>query len=144
MCIRDRQLAAPEFEQTRIATIQFASTTEGGPEPQPPLPSSPDATPTNGPTTPSFSAIQPSELTTTIITRPPREQPSRFTFGGQQPLVYFAEPGQFFNLVSSIDSVDKQLTAGIIAVDSTGPGGCLLYTSPSPRDATLSRMPSSA
>ena len=24
------------------------------------------------------------------------------------------------------------------------PGGCLLYTSPSPRDATLSRMPSSA
>ena len=26
----------------------------------------------------------------------------------------------------------------------TGPYGCLLYTSPSPRDATLSRMPSSA
>ena len=25
-----------------------------------------------------------------------------------------------------------------------GPHGCLLYTSPSPRDATLSRMPSSA
>ena len=25
-----------------------------------------------------------------------------------------------------------------------GFGGCLLYTSPSPRDATLSRMPSSA
>ena len=25
-----------------------------------------------------------------------------------------------------------------------GDGGCLLYTSPSPRDATLSRMPSSA
>ena len=27
---------------------------------------------------------------------------------------------------------------------STTPGACLLYTSPSPRDATLSRMPSSA
>ena len=27
---------------------------------------------------------------------------------------------------------------------STGHSGCLLYTSPSPRDATLSRMPSSA
>ena len=27
---------------------------------------------------------------------------------------------------------------------STGPITCLLYTSPSPRDATLSRMPSSA
>ena len=26
----------------------------------------------------------------------------------------------------------------------TQPGDCLLYTSPSPRDATLSRMPSSA
>ena len=26
----------------------------------------------------------------------------------------------------------------------TGPSPCLLYTSPSPRDATLSRMPSSA
>ena len=26
----------------------------------------------------------------------------------------------------------------------TEPGSCLLYTSPSPRDATLSRMPSSA
>ena len=27
---------------------------------------------------------------------------------------------------------------------ATVPGNCLLYTSPSPRDATLSRMPSSA
>ena len=29
-------------------------------------------------------------------------------------------------------------------VDYTNPEICLLYTSPSPRDATLSRMPSSA
>ena len=28
--------------------------------------------------------------------------------------------------------------------DESGRYGCLLYTSPSPRDATLSRMPSSA
>ena len=27
---------------------------------------------------------------------------------------------------------------------TTGPKGCLLYTSPSPRDGLLSRMPSSA
>ena len=27
---------------------------------------------------------------------------------------------------------------------NVGPNNCLLYTSPSPRDATLSRMPSSA
>ena len=32
----------------------------------------------------------------------------------------------------------------IICNDATVKGGCLLYTSPSPRDATLSRMPSSA
>ena len=30
------------------------------------------------------------------------------------------------------------------ANDGAWPEGCLLYTSPSPRDATLSRMPSSA
>ena len=30
------------------------------------------------------------------------------------------------------------------AVDEGGMEACLLYTSPSPRDATLSRMPSSA
>ena len=29
-------------------------------------------------------------------------------------------------------------------VPSTSTGGCLLYTSPSPRDGLLSRMPSSA
>ena len=37
---------------------------------------------------------------------------------------------------------------GVKALDnvqlSLRPGTCLLYTSPSPRDATLSRMPSSA
>ena len=31
-----------------------------------------------------------------------------------------------------------------IRIDGTMDGNCLLYTSPSPRDATLSRMPSSA
>ena len=31
-----------------------------------------------------------------------------------------------------------------VAVDPDNPNNCLLYTSPSPRDATLSRMPSSA
>ena len=33
------------------------------------------------------------------------------------------------------------ITATLVALGYTG---CLLYTSPSPRDATLSRMPSSA
>ena len=34
--------------------------------------------------------------------------------------------------------------AGNVHVISSDPNICLLYTSPSPRDATLSRMPSSA
>ena len=32
----------------------------------------------------------------------------------------------------------------VVFEDKSSFGGCLLYTSPSPRDATLSRMPSSA
>ena len=36
------------------------------------------------------------------------------------------------------------LVAGVIAANRDNSNDCLLYTSPSPRDATLSRMPSSA
>ena len=41
-----------------------------------------------------------------------------------------------------IPAIQKQIlrSVGFEAIDK----GCLLYTSPSPRDATLSRMPSSA
>ena len=45
------------------------------------------------------------------------------------------------------DEVRERDEAGGVERDRLlGPrvGGCLLYTSPSPRDATLSRMPSSA
>ena len=34
--------------------------------------------------------------------------------------------------------------AEVLVIDAPKPHSCLLYTSPSPRDATLSRMPSSA
>ena len=34
--------------------------------------------------------------------------------------------------------------AGVAAYRRANPGSCLLYTSPSPRDRTRSRMPSSA
>ena len=39
----------------------------------------------------------------------------------------------------------NRITLRVLAVHNQGlPSNCLLYTSPSPRDATLSRMPSSA
>ena len=45
---------------------------------------------------------------------------------------------------ATFDSANNQLTF-VPTVDNTGDTViCLLYTSPSPRDATLSRMPSSA
>ena len=41
--------------------------------------------------------------------------------------------------------VKKEIvTLGVSNIDPAVSVGCLLYTSPSPRDATLSRMPSSA
>ena len=42
-------------------------------------------------------------------------------------------------------AMGRRKTVKLAAIDSTGlQSHCLLYTSPSPRDATLSRMPSSA
>mgnify|MGYP003313899642 CR=1 FL=1 len=41
-------------------------------------------------------------------------------------------------------SDDKELELRLIRAQEIGRYVCLLYTSPSPRDATLSRMPSSA
>ena len=49
---------------------------------------------------------------------------------GGDPMLYLAGSGQILPVL------DKELASMSV--------GCLLYTSPSPRDATLSRMPSSA
>ena len=50
--------------------------------------------------------------------------------------------------VTNSDAIDRQATQDGLRVIKARPielgGYCLLYTSPSPRDATLSRMPSSA
>ena len=48
------------------------------------------------------------------------------------------EPSDKLNKIS--DNLDVKVVKGLPSLPSV----CLLYTSPSPRDATLSRMPSSA
>ena len=48
----------------------------------------------------------------------------------------------YLDLDSDNDGIPDSIEAGSLDLD--GDGICLLYTSPSPRDATLSRMPSSA
>ena len=53
------------------------------------------------------------------------------------------ESGDLRNFVNVyINGEDVRFLNGLDT--ATNPGDCLLYTSPSPRDATLSRMPSSA
>ena len=47
-------------------------------------------------------------------------------------------------IVPTIDFLLKQNTKIVILSHVGRPGGCLLYTSPSPRDISGSRMPSSA
>ena len=50
---------------------------------------------------------------------------------------------QISGSVSDADSMDGIPGVNVI-IDGTNIGTCLLYTSPSPRDRTRSRMPSSA
>ena len=54
-------------------------------------------------------------------------------------LCFFSSTGGELTLVSQ--ALPRLCADGL---DVTLSGRCLLYTSPSPRDATLSRMPSSA
>ena len=59
-----------------------------------------------------------------------------------------ALPAETGNRLQGPSGGTRRFTLGSIDIISTWQGGvvygCLLYTSPSPRDATLSRMPSSA
>jgi len=55
--------------------------------------------------------------------------------------------GRVRHLVSLVEDLSFRRIIGRVAkvlLENAGDGTCLLYTSPSPRDATLSRMPSSA
>ena len=64
--------------------------------------------------------------------------PESITPSDLQPINFSAS---IKNAEMSISSIDNQINLDIHRASF---GYCLLYTSPSPRDATLSRMPSSA
>ena len=53
-------------------------------------------------------------------------------------------PGTYTLTVFNTENMCSASSDVVVTVDPDIPTGCLLYTSPSPRDATLSRMPSSA
>ena len=86
------------------------------------------------------SILHSPELGTTIIGEPEMDAFFNFTkpqletfFGVKADVYFFKEKNgpKVMNLCSSLNPEAHN-------------GTCLLYTSPSPRDATLSRMPSSA
>ena len=57
----------------------------------------------------------------------------------------FKEAAEAYEILSNPQKRQQYDQFGHAAFEGgQGFGGCLLYTSPSPRDATLSRMPSSA
>ena len=67
-------------------------------------------------------------------------------------LTFFSCDDEFLNplpdsaiVIDAFFNDDDDVVAGLVGVyDAIQGVNCLLYTSPSPRDATLSRMPSSA
>ena len=52
--------------------------------------------------------------------------------------------GTFISVIHQMGTCSNQTATSTLTLNNTGSTPCLLYTSPSPRDATLSRMPSSA
>ena len=51
---------------------------------------------------------------------------------------------EYSELTSDFSQLEEHLNQASSILDMVETSSCLLYTSPSPRDATLSRMPSSA
>ena len=83
-------------------------------------------------------AIRPVVKTYKFIAPEPVEKGVSNFFGNlREPIraIAFIFQGEFLKSLNS---------AGRFTVNTVTSLGCLLYTSPSPRDATLSRMPSSA
>ena len=63
-----------------------------------------------------------------------------FCFDGTWNRIDSKHPTNVLLMASSIAPIDDEGISQIVHYDN----GCLLYTSPSPRDATRPRMPSSA
>ena len=57
--------------------------------------------------------------------------------------LFFSTP-VWVSRVKNHEEVNKKILEYIKSLESQNPKGCLLYTSPSPRDKRQSRMPSSA
>ena len=53
-------------------------------------------------------------------------------------------PIQIFSKLDANDAICARIDDKLSRIANRGINGCLLYTSPSPRDGLLSRMPSSA
>ena len=69
------------------------------------------------------------------------------SYDSKETLAAFAERRNItFPLLSDDDSstIKEYGILNTVVAEGLGPNGCLLYTSPSPRDRQKSRMPSSA
>ena len=71
----------------------------------------------------------------------PVEQAKIYSDGGADEICFLDITASNENRDTIYDVVEKTSKKCFVPLTV---GGCLLYTSPSPRDATLSRMPSSA
>ena len=58
-------------------------------------------------------------------------------------IIHYTASGSAASAIETLTDIDRQVSAHLV-VGRDGLITCLLYTSPSPRDGLLSRMPSSA
>ena len=63
------------------------------------------------------------------------------------PVIMFDRVSKTYGRINALNSISLGISGGvtgILGMNGAGKSTCLLYTSPSPRDGLLSRMPSSA
>ena len=96
----------------------------------------------------SWFYLAPGILFVQSLRKTPQDRPNdaSIVYKGPGALLYTAMHAIWFLGPVSMSLIVALLASGLPWVSDVGilPYACLLYTSPSPRDATLSRMPSSA